>query len=143
MSENWHILHVDGSCQPNPGQGSWAIIWQDPSGNTRKFHGLSKGKSTNNRMEIIAAIQALRKVPPNSLVSLYSDSQYLTYTVNNNWRTKANRDLWSKLSEAIKLHKEVLFSWIPRQQNQQADALARKAFGQCSNSNSSTDTSGA
>lgn len=64
MSENWHILHVDGSCQPNPGQGSWAIIWREPNGTEHTFSGLSKGKSTNNRMEIIAAIQALRKVPP-------------------------------------------------------------------------------
>ena len=127
MSEKWHILHVDGGCSPNPGQGFWGIILQHPNGLVENFFGMSKGQSTNNRMELIAAIQGLRKTPPKSLVSLYSDSQYLTHSINYHWKTKANIDLWRKLREAIELHKKVLFSWIPRQKNTAADALVKRA----------------
>jgi len=95
-------------------------------------HRLSGGDSetTNNRMEITAAIEALRALDPGIPVILRSDSQYLVKTMNDGWRRTKNQDLWQELDREVARH-EVRFEWVRGHAgdagNEEADGLAREA----------------
>lgn len=120
------VIYTDGSSKGNPGPGGWGaiIIGNKPirlvalaRGNNEEFVveiGGREEKTTNNRMEMMAAIEALKKVSPNSEIEIYSDSTYLINGITdwikkwqkNNWRTKdkrevLNKDLWEKLLEEV------------------------------------------
>ena len=108
------IIYTDGSCDPNPGPGGWAaLIIND--GAERMVSG-SAAKSTNNRMELQAAIEGLQSIENKRPIILYTDSQYLKKGVmewmenwkSRNWKRKggklANVDLWKKLSREIETH---------------------------------------
>ncbi|MGA8056772.1 MAG: ribonuclease H, partial [Candidatus Binataceae bacterium] len=122
------LVYADGSCEGNPGPGGWGVVIVTPDGT----HRLSGGDSqtTNNRMEIMAAIEALRALDPAVPVIVRSDSQYLVRTMNDGWRRTKNQDLWQQLDREVARH-EVRFEWVRGHAgdalNEEADALAREA----------------
>lgn len=115
------VIYTDGGCDPNPGLGGWAaLIMQD--GKKAELSG-SEPQTTNNRMELTAAIRALRSLARPSRVLLYTDSQYLQRGIEEwmpkwlikNWRGSSgpvlNQDLWKELLEAMKPH-QVRWQWV-------------------------------
>jgi ribonuclease HI len=123
------VAYADGSCLGNPGPGGWGVVLIDPDGVTTELSG-TDSPTTNNRMEITAAIEALRRIPAGALVILHSDSQYLVKTMNLGWKRRENLDLWARLDEeAIK--RRVQWEWVRGHSgdplNQRADELARSA----------------
>ena len=88
-------IYTDGSCMGNPGPGGWAAVIND-NGVKRSLYG-KEDNTTNNRMEILAAIKGLQAVPAGSEVMVFSDSQYVVNTMTRGWKRNANRDLWAKL----------------------------------------------
>jgi ribonuclease HI len=134
------VIYTDGACDPNPGRGGWAALIITPKGKM-EISG-RETDSTNNRMELTAAIRALRTLKEASSVVIYTDSQYLQKGISEwlpgwirkNWRTTAgkvaNRDLWEELLEAEKRH-QVSWQWLKGHDgdvnNSRVDALARKA----------------
>ncbi len=122
------LVYADGSCEGNPGPGGWGVVIVAPAGERRLSGGDSR--TTNNRMEIMAAIEALRALDPGAPVILRSDSQYLVKTMNDGWRRTRNQDLWKELDAEVERH-EVRFEWVRGHAgdrlNEEADALARAA----------------
>ncbi len=116
------VIYTDGGCDPNPGPGGWAaLILQD--GQKTELMGADPD-TTNNRMELTAAIRALRSLKAPSTVTLYTDSQYLQKGIDEwmsgwlarNWKASTgkpvlNQDLWKELLEAKKPHK-VRWQWV-------------------------------
>ncbi len=135
------IIYTDGACSPNPGPGGWAAIID--FGEEKKILTGSENWSTNNRMELTAAIRAFQALDRPSRVDIYTDSEYLRRGITEwlprwqarNWKRKggslANLDLWQSLDSLIKQHK-VNWHWIRghsgNPHNQFADHLARKAI---------------
>ncbi|MCE2964759.1 MAG: ribonuclease HI [Alphaproteobacteria bacterium] len=134
-------IHTDGSCLGNPGRGGWAALLQ--WGEHEKELTGGEAHTTNNRMELTAALEALRALKKPSTVDLYSDSQYLRNGITqwihgwqkNGWKTAAkkpvlNADIWQALLEAEKPH-TVRWHWVRGHdghvENERVDALARRA----------------
>ena len=134
-------IHTDGSCLSNPGPGGWAAIlqWQ---GNERELTG-SEPDTTNNRMELMAAIMGLNAVTRPMLVDLHTDSRYVMNGVQdwmprwkaNGWKTAAkkpvaNQDLWQLLDQAVIRH-QVRWHWVKGHAgnplNERCDVLAHSA----------------
>jgi ribonuclease HI len=122
------LVYADGSCEGNPGPGGWGVVIVTPEGKRRLSGGDSQ--TTNNRMEIMAAIEALRAIDPGVPVILRSDSQYLVKTMNEGWRRTKNQDLWKQLDAEVARH-NVRFEWVRGHAgdalNEEADELAREA----------------
>jgi ribonuclease HI len=136
------VVHTDGGCAPsNPGPGGWAAILR--SGEHIKELKGGEATSTNNRMELMAAIAALEALKRPSIVDMNIDSQYvrdgITKYINNwkrnGWRTAAkapvkNRDLWERLDAARNVH-TVRWHWVKGHAgdpfNERADALVHEA----------------
>lgn len=134
-------IWTDGGCRPNPGPGGWGAILK--YGEHRKELSGAEAATTNNRMELTAAIQALSALKRPSRVVLHTDSQYvkegitrwLHGWVRKGWKT-ANRepvknfDLWQALLAAMKPH-QVLWAWVRghagNPMNERADQLATEA----------------
>ena len=106
------IIYTDGGCDPNPGPGGWAVLLKLPK--SKKVLSGHAAHTTNNRMELTAAIKALRAVKKPSSVVLITDSlylqkgitQWLPNWIRKNWKRNsgevANRDLWEQLLKASK-----------------------------------------
>ncbi len=137
------IIYTDGACSGNPGPGGWgALLMYGPS--VREISGYSPA-TTNNRMELSAAIEALEALKEPCEVHLYSDSSYLVNAINegwlkrwtaNNWKTAAkknveNVDLWQKILKFIRLQ-DVTFHKVKGHSdnpyNNRCDELARQAI---------------
>ena len=135
-------IHTDGACSGNPGPGGWGAILT--SGPHRKELRGGEPLTTNNRMELMAAIMALEALKQPSIVDLYTDSVYLRNGITswihtwkrNNWRTAdkkpvKNVELWKRLDEALGEH-EIRWHWIKghagHPENESADELARLAI---------------
>lgn len=134
-------IYTDGACDPNPGPGGWAALLI-AKGKERMISG-SESETTNNRMELTAAIQALNTVQGRSRIEFYTDSEYLKKGITEwmanwrarNWRRKggklANVDLWQALDKAIQEH-QIKWHWVRGhsgdRHNQRVDLLARKAI---------------
>ena len=135
-------IFTDGACRGNPGPGGWAALLRTGE----KERELSGGETltTNNRMELTAAIEALNALKKPCRVELYSDSQYLRDGITkwvqrwrgNGWRTAdkkpvKNADLWQRLLEAASRH-EVKWHWIKghagHELNERADGLANRGI---------------
>ena len=116
------VLYTDGACSGNPGPGGWGVVlrWQ---GKEREMYG-GDPLTTNNRMELMAAIQALEALQRPATVNLHTDSKYLLDGITkwikswqrNGWLTSArkpvkNDDLWRRLTEAMSRH-EVTWLWV-------------------------------
>jgi ribonuclease HI len=128
-----YTIYTDGSCLKNPGGpgGYGAVIfWED-----ELIEELSGGDAvtTNNRMELMAAIIRLRAVREPSVITLYSDSQYFIKTLTLGWKRIKNVDLWARLDAAVKPHR-IAWQWIRGHNgnpgNVRADALANQAARQ-------------
>ena len=115
------IIYTDGSCDPNPGPGGWAALVID-DGAEKMVYG-SEATSTNNRMELIAAIEGLKSIKNERPIILFTDSQYLKKGVmewmenwkSRNWKRKggklANVDLWKILSREIE-KRRIKWRWV-------------------------------
>ena len=135
-------IFTDGACSGNPGPGGWGAILR--AGRHEKEISGGEADTTNNRMELTAAIRALDAIKKRSAVTLYTDSRYvmdgltkwLPRWKNNGWRTTdkkpvKNADLWEALDAAASRH-DVTWRWIEghsgHAENERADALARAAI---------------
>ena len=133
------IIHTDGACSGNPGPGGWGAILQ--AGEHRKELSGGEPMTTNNRMELTAAIKALDALKAPSEVELYTDSNYLRGGITgwikgwkkNGWRTSdrkavKNVELWEQLDEAASRH-DIRWHWVKghhgHDENERADELAR------------------
>jgi ribonuclease HI len=136
------VIHTDGACSGNPGPGGWGAIlaWRDA---VKEIKG-GEAQTTNNRMELTAAIQALESLKRPSDVELYTDSTYVKDGITswisrwktNGWRTAAkkpvkNAALWQRLETAIERH-QVTWHWVRGHDgdpgNERADELAREGM---------------
>jgi ribonuclease HI len=141
-------IFTDGACMNNPGPGGWGTILRY-GGHEKELHG-GDPATTNNRMEIMAAIQGLESLTRPSAVHVYTDSQYLRRGVTewmhswkrNGWQTKAkqpvkNADLWLRLDAACGQH-EVEWFWVKghagHPENERADALACRGAAEAARS---------
>ncbi len=133
-------IYTDGSCLTNPGNGGWAAII-NKNGEITKISGSEKN-TTNNRMELLAPINALKNIDPDSQIEIYTDSQYvklgITEWINkwliNNWQTSKkedvkNKDLWIELYDLNK-SLNVKWNWVKAHagnpMNEEVDLLAKK-----------------
>ena len=122
-------IYTDGSCSGNPGPGGWgAIVMQGDD--TQRLSG-GHAATTNNRMEITAAIKGLEATPPGADVTIHSDSEYLVKTMTKNWKRNVNKDLWEPLERLVSA-RSVRFEWVRghagHPQNEAADRLAVQAM---------------
>ncbi len=137
------IVHIytDGACLGNPGPGGWAALLRS-NGHEKELTGAAS-KTTNNRMEMRAAINALNALKRPCIVTIHTDSQYLRQGITqwvrnwqrNGWKTAnkkpvKNKDLWQALLKAIEPH-EVRWEWVKghagHEENERVDALATEA----------------
>lgn len=138
-------IFTDGACQGNPGPGGWAAILV--SGEHRREITGYEPHTTNNRMELQAALEGLRNLKQPCEVDLYTDSQYLKKGMEgwlakwkkNGWRTAAkqpvkNCDLWEELEAAASIH-TMRWHWVRGHdghvENERCDALANEAIRRC------------
>ena len=91
-------IYTDGSCSGNPGPGGWAAVIEHDGEKSRLSGG--ERSTTNNRMEIMAAIKGLEAAPPGATAVIHSDSEYLVKTMTKGWKRNVNRDLWEQLDLA-------------------------------------------
>ena len=107
-------IHCDGACSGNPGPGGWAALLTIPGKTNKKMiSGQSDTTTTNNRMELTAAIEALKALKKPCKVTLFSDSSYVVNTMAKGWKRNANQDLWEELDKLAKVH-EVTWIWLAR-----------------------------
>ena len=132
-------IYTDGACKGNPGEGGWSAILVFGGREKELFGG--ERNTTNNRMELTAAIEGLKALKEQCNVNLYSDSQYLVNAINKgwleNWKKKGwrkadksavlNDDLWKELDKLLSCHK-VEFIWVRghdgHEYNERCDELA-------------------
>jgi ribonuclease HI len=136
------VIHTDGACSGNPGPGGWGVVLR--SGELRKELQGGEAVTTNNRMEITAAIKALEALKRPAEVDIYTDSNYLRGGITSwikNWKRNgwlnaarkpvANVELWQMLEEAALPH-AVRWHWVRghdgHDENERADELARQGM---------------
>jgi ribonuclease HI len=136
------VIHSDGACSGNPGPGGWGALLQY-NGAEKEIWG-GENPTTNNRMELKAAIKALEALKRRSEVDLYTDSIYVRDGITkwihgwkrNGWKTAdrkpvKNAELWQELDALIKLH-DVAWHWVKGHaghvENERADELARRGL---------------
>ncbi|HVA82137.1 MAG TPA: ribonuclease H [Candidatus Binataceae bacterium] len=121
-----YLAYADGACHGNPGRGGWGAVIVAPDGSRRELNGHG-GHTTNNQMELTAAIEALRALEPGAHVILRSDSQYVINTMTRGWKRNANQELWRQL-DAEAAARKVDFQWVRGhagdELNERADTLA-------------------
>jgi len=134
-------IYTDGACDPNPGPGGWAVLMHY-KGHEKILTG-GEPDTTNNRMELTAAVMALQALKDPCQVELYTDSEYLQRGITEwlagwkrrGWRRKdgalANADLWESLDQAMQPH-QIKWHWVKGhaddRDNQRVDWLARGAI---------------
>ena len=141
MSDFDYIIYTDGACSGNPGSGGWAaIIFNKKSGQKSKKIG-GEIETTNNRMELIAVIEALESIPKDSSLQIFTDSKYLINGIElwikqwkkNNWigsnkKKIKNKDLWTKL-DTLSSQFHITWNWVKghsgNKYNEEVDRLAR------------------
>jgi ribonuclease HI len=137
-------IHTDGACSGNPGPGGWGAILK--FGDVEKELKGGEPDTTNNRMELLAAISALEAMKKKVTADIYTDSQYVRGGITswihnwkrNGWKTAdrkpvKNVDLWQRLDDAIKQH-DVRWHWVRghagHHENERADQLARDGLAE-------------
>jgi ribonuclease HI len=138
-------IYTDGACSGNPGPGGWgAVLYY--RGHEKDLHGGDPGPTTNNRMELMAAIQALESLTRRVPVRLHTDSTYLRNGVSqwlprwkkNGWKTAdkkpvKNAELWQRLELAME-HHDIEWRWVKGHAgnagNERADALANRGMAE-------------
>ncbi len=138
------FAYTDGACSGNPGPGGWGVLMQAKDGEAvvkeRELQG-GEAETTNNRMELLAAIHALETLSKPSSITIVTDSAYVKNGVTgwihgwkrNGWKTSnkkpvKNVELWQRLDEAASRH-DVIWEWVKghagHPENERADELAR------------------
>ena len=134
-------IYTDGSCLENPGSGGWAAIIID-DGKKTQIKG-NKKNTTNNQMELLAPIEALKKIPKGSEVQIFTDSKYVKSGITdwihnwkkNGWKTAdkqpvKNKELWEEL-DLLNNEFEISWNWVKAhstdQLNNEVDLIARQA----------------
>ena len=134
-------IYTDGSCLENPGNGGWAAIIIN-NGQKTKIKG-SKKNTTNNQMELLAPIEALKKIPKGSKVQIFTDSKYVKSGITewiynwkkNGWKTAnkqevKNKDLWTEL-DILANEFEISWNWVKahstNELNNEVDLIAKEA----------------
>ena len=134
-------IYTDGSCLENPGNGGWAAIIID-DGKKTQIKG-SKKNTTNNQMELLAPIEALKKIPKGSEVQIFTDSKYVKSGITewihnwkkNGWKTAdkqpvKNKELWEEL-DLLANEFEISWNWVKAhstdQLNNEVDLIAKEA----------------
>ena len=134
-------IYTDGSCLENPGNGGWAAIIID-DGKKTQIKG-SKKNTTNNQMELLAPIQALKKIPKSSKIEIFTDSKYVKSGITewihnwkkNGWKTAdkkpvKNKELWEEL-DLLANQFEISWNWVKAHStdelNNEVDLIAREA----------------
>lgn len=142
MKKNHVIAYTDGACRGNPGPGGWGVRLEW-NGHERELKG-GEAETTNNRMELKAAIEALASLKRRCRVAIYTDSEYVRQGITSwmdawkkrGWKTASkkpvkNRDLWEKLDDMRNRH-EVEWHWVKghsgHKGNDRADALANEGI---------------
>jgi ribonuclease HI len=140
-------IYTDGACRGNPGPGGWGVILRY-KGKEKELYG-GEAETTNNRMELTAAIMGLESLKRKCKVHLTTDSQYVRLGITewiNNWKKKGwknasrqpvkNADLWQRLDRIAAEH-EVEWHWIKghsgHEENERADALANRGIDELQN----------
>ncbi len=140
-------IFTDGGCRGNPGLGGWGALLRYGASEKELFG--SEEDTTNNRMELMAAIQALEALKRPCKINLTTDSQYVRRGISEwmdgwkkrGWKTAAkkpvkNKDLWQRLDEAAAKH-QIEWHWVKGHSghdgNERADELANKAMDQATN----------
>lgn len=138
-------IYTDGACSGNPGPGGWGVLLQY-GGHVKELSGGEAVGTTNNRMELMAAIMALESLTRPSEVKLHTDSVYVRSGITswlknwqrNGWMTSdrkpvKNADLWQRLAAAVGRH-QVEWLWVKGHAgdpgNERADALANKGMNE-------------
>jgi len=138
-----YVIYTDGACSGNPGPGGWGAVILDKKNNETSISGKEKS-TTNNRMELMAPIRALRKIKKASKIIIYTDSTYLKNGITiwiknwekNGWQSAnkkpiKNKDLWVMLNELSKVQ-IVEWKWVKahtgNKYNEMADKLAVEAI---------------
>ncbi|MDA9155457.1 ribonuclease HI [Methylophilaceae bacterium] len=133
-------IYTDGACKGNPGVGGWGAIIMQNEKNIELFGG--ENETTNNRMELMAVIMALKEISSNLELTIYTDSTYVQKGISewiknwkvNNWRSSSkkpvkNKDLWVELDEAVGSRK-INWEWVKghagNEGNEKADELANQ-----------------
>lgn len=143
--QDWVEIYTDGACKGNPGPGGWGAIlrWR---GQEKELFG-AELETTNNRMELLAVIQALNSLKRPCQVKVFTDSQYVQKGMTEwlagwkqrGWRTASkapvkNADLWQALEQAATRHAAVQWQWVKghagHPENERADALANRAISE-------------
>ena len=134
-------IYTDGSCLTNPGSGGWAAIINE--NNKKKIISGNEKNTTNNRMELLAPINALREIKSGPKIKIYTDSQYVKNGItewintwlNNDWKTSKkddvkNKDLWIELYNLTKFL-DIQWIWVKAHDgnplNEEVDLLAKRA----------------
>ena len=146
MNPNDHvIIHTDGACKGNPGPGGWGAILQTGGGHEKELWG-GEALTTNNRMELMAAIMALETLKRPCRVDLHTDSKYVMQGITEwmrGWKARGwltadkkpvkNADLWQRLDAARARH-EVRWRWVKghagHELNERADQLANRGVAE-------------
>ncbi|EHL30257.1 ribonuclease HI [Legionella drancourtii] len=135
-------IYTDGACKGNPGPGGWGVLLRY-QGQEKTLHG-GEAHTTNNRMELMAAIKGLEALKRSCVVDLYTDSQYLRQGMmdwlagwkKNGWRNSKkepvkNADLWKMLDDLASQH-QIKWHWVKghsgHTENELVDALANKGI---------------
>ncbi|WP_295705148.1 ribonuclease HI [uncultured Brevundimonas sp.] len=142
MSPSDHvIIHTDGACKGNPGPGGWGAVLQAGGGHEKELWG-GERTTTNNRMELMAAIQALEALKRPCKVELHTDSKYVMQGITEwmrGWKARGwvtadkkpvkNAELWQRL-DAARLRHDVKWRWVKghagHELNERADGLANR-----------------
>ncbi len=136
-------IYTDGACSGNPGPGGWGAVILDQDDKQKNISGSEKN-TTNNRMELLAAIMSLKKIKTNSEVIIFTDSTYVKNGITewmknwkkNGWKNSSkkpvkNKDLWEKLDKLCEAN-SVSWKWVKghstNEFNNLADELATKAI---------------
>ena len=126
LSPSEYLVYADGSCIGNPGPGGWGVVVRDPDGVVTELNGHDPS-TTNNRMELMGAIEGLRATQPGAHVVVRSDSRYVVNSMTLHYKRNKNHDLW-KLLDAETAARRVRFEWVRGHDtdpiNNRADELA-------------------
>lgn len=146
MSPSDHvIIHTDGACKGNPGPGGWGAVLQAGGGHEKELWG-GEANTTNNRMELMAAIMALEALKRPCKVELHTDSKYVMQGITEwmrGWKARGwltadkkpvkNADLWQRL-DAARLRHDVKWRWVKghagHELNERADQLANRGVAE-------------
>ncbi|MDC0344107.1 ribonuclease HI [Pelagibacteraceae bacterium] len=132
-----YIIYTDGACSGNPGPGGWGAVIFDEREKQNNISGKAK-ETTNNRMELMAPIMALKKTKSKSDITIFTDSTYVKNGItewikkweqngwkNSNRKPVKNKDLWIKLNELCQKNK-VIWKWVKGHSNNKYNILADK-----------------